>query len=78
MHMFMVTFNYPIELMNFFNLLFPLVTFDVLPVGSFYEKWFHFSEITTDHPLTDQYNIVGYGSIFVINNAGSLFLAVIL
>jgi hypothetical protein len=51
-HMFLVSLNYPVELMNFFGLLFPLVTFDVFPVSSAYEKWFHFAEIKTDHPLT--------------------------
>jgi hypothetical protein len=72
--MFLVTLDYPVELMIFFNLFFPLITFDVFPVADTYEKWFHFSEITTDHPLTDQYNIVGYGSLLVIPNLGSLWL----
>jgi hypothetical protein len=53
LHMFLVTLNYPVEMMNFFGMLFPLITFDVFPVGNVYEKWFHFSKITTDHPLTN-------------------------
>ncbi len=72
--MFLVTLNYPVEMMNYLNILFPLVTFDVFPVTKTYEKWFHFAEITTDHPLTEQYNIVGYGSILFIANLGSLCL----
>ncbi len=76
--MFLVTLTYPVEMMNFFGLLFPLITFDVFPVSGLYEKWFHFGEITTNHALTDQYNIVGYGSIFVISNIGSLFLFIII
>ncbi len=78
LHLFLVCLNYPVDLLNFFGLLFPLITFDVFPVSSLYEKWFHFAEITTDHAISDQYNIVGYGSIFVISNIGSLFLFLIL
>ncbi len=52
MHLFLVPLNYPVEMMDFCNLLFPLITFDVFPVGSLYEKWFHFTEITTDYALT--------------------------
>lgn len=76
LHMFLVTLNYPVEMINFFSLLFPLITFDVFPVSNVYEKWFHFSEITTNHPLTSQYNTVGYSSIFLISNIGSLYLFV--
>ena len=78
MHICLVTLNYPVELMNFFCLLFPLVTFDIFPVSSVYEKWFHFAEIPTDHPLNYQFNTFGYGSTFLIENVGSLFLMVIL
>lgn len=74
----LVQLNYPVEMMNFFGLLFPLITFDVFPVSGAYERWFHFTEITTDHALNDQFNTVGYGSIFLINNVGSLFFFVII
>lgn len=63
-------------MINLFSFLFPLITFDVFPVQSLYEKWFRFAEVTTDHPLTQQFNLVGYNSIFFINNIGSLFLIV--
>ena len=52
-HMFLVTVDYPIEMMNFFALIFPLITFDALPVDSFYERMFKFSQITTDGVITD-------------------------
>lgn len=78
LHMFLVTLNYPVEMMDFFGLLFPLITFDIFPVSGVYEKLFHFAEITTDHPLTDQFNTIGYISVFGINNIGSLFIMVVL
>ncbi len=53
LHMFLATLNYPVEMMNFFALLFPLISFDALPVGPLYEKIFHFGDITTDHALND-------------------------
>jgi len=52
-HMFLVTLNYPVEMLNFFGLLFPLVTFDAFPIEPLYQKIFNFSEITTDQALTD-------------------------
>ena len=77
-HMFLVTLNYPVELLNFFGFLFPLITFDALPVEGLYEKMFRFSNITDDHALTDQFQISGYSSIFIVSNIGSLFLISIL
>jgi hypothetical protein len=50
--MFLVRLNYPVEMMNFFGLFFPIITFDVFPVGPLFEKIFHFGEISTDHALT--------------------------
>jgi hypothetical protein len=34
---------------------------------------FHFSTITTDYALTDQFNNSGYSSLFLVNNIGSIF-----
>ena len=77
-HMFLVTLNFPVEMMNFFGLMFPLITFDALPVESLYEKIFHFSNITTDQALTTQFDSFGYSSIFIVSNIGSLFIIAIL
>ena len=76
LHMFLVRLNYPVELMNFFSIMFPLITFDTIPVAKLYERWFHFSEIETDHALTDQFDLVGYSSMFLVQNVGSLFLII--
>ncbi len=64
--MFLVKLNYPVQLMNFFAIIFPLITFDALPVANLYEQMFRFSEIETDHALTDQFNTVGYSSMYLI------------
>jgi sterol desaturase/sphingolipid hydroxylase (fatty acid hydroxylase superfamily) len=66
LHMFLVKLNYPVELMNFFAIIFPLITFDAIPVAGLYENWFHFSEISTDHALTDQFSTVGYSSMYLV------------
>ena len=50
--MFLVTLNYPVEMLDFFGVIFPLITFDALPLETFYERIFHFSEIATDEALT--------------------------
>ena len=73
-HMFLVTLNYPLEMMDFFGLIFPLLTFDLIPLDSVYERIFHFSSITTDTALTDQFDNSGYSSLFMVKNIDSLFL----
>ena len=72
-HMFLVTLNYTLEMMDFFALLFPLITFDAIPLAKIYERMFHFSTITTDYALTDQFDNSGYSSLFLVNNIGSIF-----
>lgn len=79
LHLFLVTLNYPVEMMDFFGLLFPIITFDPFyEISLLYEKIFHFSKITDDRSLTDQFDSAGYSSIFLINNLGSLFIIIVL
>lgn len=77
-HMFLVSLNFPVEMMDFFGLMFPMIAFDAFPVESLYEKIFKFSEINSDHALTDQFDSFGYSSIFIVSNIGSLFLIAII
>ena len=51
--MFLVTLDYPVEMMNFFGLIFPLISFDAIPVDPLFEKMFKFSQITSDRALSD-------------------------
>jgi hypothetical protein len=71
--MFLVTLDYPVEMMDFFALIFPLISFDAIPVDPLFEKMFKFSQITTDRALTDQFDNAGYSSLFIVKNIGSLF-----
>ena len=66
--MFLPQLNYPDNLNNFFSGLFPLITYDVLPMGNLFEDIFRFSRISPDDPLTEQFNVVGYGSMFALEN----------
>ena len=52
-HMFLITLNYPVEILEFFSMIFPLITFDVFPTDKLYEKMFGLSQIKNDFPLTD-------------------------
>lgn len=52
LHMFLTKLNYPVEMMNFFAILFPLITFDALPViGSFYVDISGFETNSRKHKL---------------------------
>lgn len=52
-HMFLVSLDYPLEMMDFFALIFPLISFDAIPVDPLFERMFKFSQITTDGALSD-------------------------
>ena len=73
LHMFLVKLNFPVELQNFMNIFFPLITFSLIPTDEIFETMFHFFEIQTDYPLTNQFDAVGYSSIFFIKNLGFLY-----
>lgn len=73
--MFLVTLNYPVNLLNFMNTLFQLVTFDIIPTSKIFETMFHFSDIP-DRSLSDQFDTLGYASIFCVNNLGSIYFVV--
>ena len=72
-HMFLVTLDYPVEMMDFFGIIFPLISFDAIPVDALFERMFKFSEVTTDAALSDQFDSAGYSSYFIVQNIGSLF-----
>ena len=58
--------------------MFPIISFNTVPTTWLYEKIFRFSKIQTDYPLTNQFNDIGYGSIFIVTNLGSLYLMITL
>jgi len=43
--MFLVSLNYPAQMTNFFNMMFPLITFDALPTSWLYGLIFDFDSI---------------------------------
>ena len=73
LHMFLAVLNYPINLQNYLNIFFPLITFALIPTTELFETMFHFSQ-QSDYAITDQFDAVGYSSIFCINNLGFLYL----
>ena len=51
-HMFAAKLNYPVNLQDFIEGLFPLLTIDIFPTAYIYEKIFEFSNLE-DAPLSD-------------------------
>ena len=51
-HMFAAKLNYPVNLQDFLEGLFPLLTIDIFPTAYIYEKIFDFSNLE-DAPLSD-------------------------
>ena len=57
--------------MEFFQFLFPFLTFDFLPTDLLYESMLKISE-QNDEAKSDRFSEVGYGSKLVYGNLGSL------
>jgi hypothetical protein len=51
-HMFAAKLNYPVNLQDFIEGLFPLLTIDIFPTAYIYDKIFEFSNLE-DAPLSD-------------------------
>ena len=65
--------GYSPNLLAYFSSIFPILTFDILPSDDIYESMFKISE-TSDEPMTDMFDEVGYGSKLVFGNLGSLLI----
>lgn len=72
-HMFTISLLFPANCIQFFNLLFPLVMFDLFPTTPLSNLIFQFPLLNVDNPLTEQFNQVGYGSMLIVENLGSMF-----
>jgi hypothetical protein len=71
--MVLINLNYSPNLLQFFGLLFPYITFDVLPSDDIFEWMFTLSALD-DKPITDMFDEVGYGSQLLYENLGSLLI----
>ena len=75
--MFLMSLDYPLNIMEFFGGLFPLIAFDILPVDLIYElNWFNINALEA-RSLSEQFEIVGYETTFTIFNLGSLFVMIV-
>ncbi len=72
-HMFVISLLFPANCVKFFGMLFPLVMFDILPTSPLANYIFSFSDLRGDYALTFQFNAVGYGSLLMVQNMGSMF-----
>jgi len=72
-HFCLLNLDYPLNLLNFFAQLFPLIAFDFLPT-EWYTSIFALEGLE-DEPLTDQFDTVGYGNKSLLyDNLGSLLI----
>lgn len=77
-HLFTISLMFPANCLNFFSMLFPLVVFDVFPTTKVMNDIFKFPLLQDDPPLTFQFNTVGYGSMNIVENMGSMFFIILL
>lgn len=75
-HLFVLSLNFPLNLKTFIGNLFPLVTFSIIPTDKLFDKIFCFGNITGNDPISDQFDLSGYSSPFIVQNLGSLFCVI--
>ena len=75
-HLFVLSLNFPLNLKTFIGNLFPLVTFSIIPTDKLFDKIFHFGNIADNDPISDQFDLSGYSSPFIVQNLGSLFCVI--
>ena len=64
--MFVISLNFPFNLKTFMANLFPLVTFELIPTASLLDRMFDFNAIPDNNPLSDQFDLSGYSSPFIV------------
>lgn len=67
-HLMMMQLNYPGNCVVFYGVVFNFVTFDVIPTDGIYGPIFNFD----DEPFSEQAAVIGYESLHVITNSGSI------
>jgi len=74
-HMALVNVSLPANASMFFAYLLQIVAFDVVPTDNAYDTIFSFEE---SKPVTTNFELMGYESVYAIRNLGSMFLIFIL
>jgi hypothetical protein len=72
-HMVVLELHYSLNLLIFFESIFPILTFDIVPSDDIYEWMFKLSEVE-DEPKSENFDQIGYGATLVYNNLGSLLM----
>ena len=67
-HFMMIQLSYPVSSVLFYSIMIEFVTFDLIPTDNFYNKLFGFE----NEALSQQADEIGYSSRYVIFNAGSI------
>jgi len=74
-HMVLVNVSLPANASMFFSFLLQVVAFDVIPTDGPYDAIFGFEE---SNPVTTNFGLMGYESVYCIRNLGSAFLMFLL
>lgn len=72
-HFVLLDLEYPVNIQEFFGLIFPMITFDVFPTDDLYQAQFQVNDMEDD-ALTEQFDLVGYGTMICFSNLGSLLI----
>ena len=75
-HFFTISLMFPANCLNFFSSLLPLVIFDVFPTTSIMNDIFKFTQLQEDPSLSFQFDQLGYRSMNIVENMGSIYLII--
>ena len=78
LHTLMISLTYPANLNTFCDLLYPIVTFDIVQSEILHQYFFNFNSLNNTAPLSYQFGQIGYGTTLSIWSLGDIFYLIII
>jgi len=66
----------PANAQMFYGFIMQLASFNILPMQDYYEKFI--PAPSWDEPLSEKFDILGFGSTFFLNNMGTMVLGIVM
>ena len=75
----LIAVNFPALPLIFFGGLLDLANFQFIDLTNFYNKLFHLDpDCVGNNPLNDRFELMGYSSLYIVQNFGMLCLSIFL
>lgn len=72
----LIDVQYPANAQIFFGMLMNIISLNLLPTTNYFNDWFKLDD-SGNNPLNENFNNLGYGALYVIQNMGTLCLVML-